>query len=267
MRYKHYLSKLTNEIPTSYYWVGFIFADGSISDNNRMTLVLSKKDSDHIKKFVSFIGGIHPIRNEKRYNTCGIKIMDSYNISYITAKFGIKPRKTYDPPSIYKLSNVLSKDNLFYSFIIGFIDGDGCIHKQTGRTDCGLIIKLHRSWANILQYFSDRICCNLQLKPNVVRINKYGYAEMRFTNSIILKHLKSKVYELGLPHLERKWDLIDVNYISRVEQAVYNVDNVRKLASIGKKNKEMSQILELSPSAITMIMKRNNIKYNKGRSK
>lgn len=263
MEYKHYLSKLTDETPTSYYWMGFIFADGSISDNNRMTLVLSKKDSDHIKKFVSFIGGIHPIKDEKRYDTCGIKIMDSYNVPYLSAKFDIKPRKTYNPPSIHKLNNVLSKSNLFYSFIIGFIDGDGCIHKQTGRADCGLIIKLHKSWVNILQYFSNRVCYNLQLKPNIVHINKYGYAEVRFTNSIILKHLKRKGYELNLPWLDRKWGLIDTNYVSRIEQAVYNVNNVRKLANGGKKNKEMSQILKLSPSAITMIMKRNDIKYNR----
>jgi len=47
------INSLLLEKPDSYYWIGFIMADGTVLNNKRIRVSLSCKDEDHLKKMLS----------------------------------------------------------------------------------------------------------------------------------------------------------------------------------------------------------------------
>jgi hypothetical protein len=195
------LSALLEDDPKAYYWMGFLAADGYFS-KKRLCLCLSTKDKMHLIKFCQFIS----CPNHKSVkNGYDVKVQDQNIIPKIREKFDLKERKTYNPPDISWITG-----DLFLSFMIGFIDGDGCIGYQSGgRKDVQLRIKIHGSWKNTLQEMSNKIHESLEIEARPVRINNQGYALLTLARQSTLRHLKSKLTELELPALERKWDKIE----------------------------------------------------------
>ena len=253
------VKKLLLETPKAYYWMGFLMADGHFTVK-RITVGLSIKDVEHIKKFAKFISANYSKGNSKccgkYYGNCSVKAANSDIVPLLRQKFGIQNNKTHHPCHIVKIKN---KD-LLLSLIIGFIDGDGSISKQTNRTDAFMRIKCHSSWLFNLQFISNTICKDCDLKPNIAKINKQGYAAVAFSNSIILKFLKAKGKELKLPVLKRKWNLIDENYISKFEKYKYIVEEVRILVEEGLTGYKIAQILNRSNVGIYRIIKKYNLK-------
>jgi len=140
----HNIEKLLNGTNEAYYWVGFIFADGYISENLRLKITLAIKDYDHLIKFCKFINvDKSKIRITSKH--CSICIMDTNVVKTIITVFDFKDKKTYNPPDLNVLFTNKTKEQI-YSFIAGYIDGDGCIRNQTKRPDFLLQIKVHNSW-------------------------------------------------------------------------------------------------------------------------
>lgn len=202
---KHKLSKLLDDSHESFYWLGFILADGHLSNSNRLHLTLSLKDKDHLIKLRNFVGEGNILEgsntlNSKKYPNISLNIMDKRTISVLKCKYKISSNKTISPPDL----SSLSKDQLF-CVMIGFIDGDGCIRYQTGRKDCHLSVKCHSSWQDTLSYLFEKQC----------RINNAGYAYLCITDNTLLREIKRKAIEFKLPYLERKWNIIDTTKTSR----------------------------------------------------
>lgn len=251
------LEKLLKNTYKSYYWIGFLMADGSINHKScRLKLGLSIKDKNHLLKFVNYINCL----NTHSYNNYSIElqVQDKYNISKIIKKFGFVKRKSFNSCNLCWLDKI--NDDLFVSFLIGFIDGDGCINYQTNRKDCAIRIKLHFSWLNNLQSLSDRICKILNLNSNRAIINNQGYSSLGFTNSIILIYLKKKIEELKLPILNRKWNKIDTSFKSKM---VRSIERKKKISNLLKQNITqtfIAHLLGMSDSGVSLIIKRNNLK-------
>jgi len=241
------LSILLDNTPQSYYWMGFLLADGHFSET-RVSLGLSKKDYHHVKAFANFIKA-KQIRKSPTAAAMDVEIVPK-----IRAKFGITNRKTYEPSKID-----CHDDNLFISLVIGIIDGDGNISHQTRREDCFIRIKCHKTWLDNLQKISNRLAKILSLKPNIAEINKQGYANIYFSNSIIVKFIKKKVIELNLPVLKRKWNKIDENWVGKAELGKIRVVQVKKLLVQNYKQTIIAKMLGISNSAVSMIVKRNNL--------
>src|SRR5436309_4936012 len=51
--------------PTA-YWLGFLFADGSVTRRGGVTLVLQERDTDHVRAFATFLGSDAPIASLTR---------------------------------------------------------------------------------------------------------------------------------------------------------------------------------------------------------
>lgn len=62
------LDILLNDTYETYYWIGFIMADGNII-NNRLRLRLSCKDKEHLEKFANFIGYKNPNQHTNNYTS------------------------------------------------------------------------------------------------------------------------------------------------------------------------------------------------------
>lgn len=220
------LEILLEESELTYYWIGFLLADGHFSKTNKIRICLSGKDKSHVDKFSKYIS----YRGD-RINKNEICSMDYYIVPLIKKKFGIEERKTYKPPSVSKLN--FKNDDLFVSMLIGFIDGDGCIQKQHKREDCKIVIKLYKSWLSVLQYMANRIYSVFEIEPPEARINNCGYASICISNFSILRYLKKKTTELDLPVLERKWNKINENNKTRQERVFEKYIKIKGLLKKG----------------------------------
>ena len=244
------LSKLLEETPEAYYWIGFLLSDGHF-ENGRVKFHLGLKDSEQVKKFADFIkwSGKFDDRGELGI---GVAAKHTEVVEELCKKFDINNNKTYNPPK-----TILNHDKeLLKYLLIGFIDGDGNIENQYKRKDCFIRIKVHKSWDGILREF----CELVGYDTKHVKLNKQGYCELCFSDSKIVTELKKKTHIL--PVLERKWGKIDENYVSRYTTSRILREKIIQMLNKGMRNKDISKELVISSSCVSKI----NKKYvNKGR--
>lgn len=117
------------------YWAGFIAADGSIGKNgNSLTISISAKDKEHLKKFSSLVSKDYSIREYQVLRENGPYDYVEFNLSSPNWKkdldrhWGIHPAKTFT----IKFPTGLSVENT-KAFICGYIDGDGSIYVDKSR--------------------------------------------------------------------------------------------------------------------------------------
>lgn len=112
------------------YWLGFIFADGTISSSPlkegkksyNFELSLKIEDTNHLEKLQKLLETQRPVIKAK--NRCRL-LVNSKHLWETLNNYGCTPRKSltlkFPDESIFK-----SKD-LIRHFIRGYFDGDGCI--------------------------------------------------------------------------------------------------------------------------------------------
>lgn len=244
------LSSLLKETPEAYYWIGFLLADGHF-ENGRIKFHLASKDSDQVKKFANFIKWTGNFDDRGELGI-GVAAKHTEVVDKLCKKFDISHNKTYIPPK-----TILNHDKeLLKYLLIGFIDGDGNIEKQYNRRDCFIRIKVHKSWKEILKEF----CELVGYDTNHVRVNKQDYCELYFSDSNIVTELKKETHII--PVLERKWQKIDENYVSRYTISKILREKVIQMLNKNMKNKDISLELGISPSYVSKI---NKEYVNKGR--
>ena len=105
------------------YWLGFLSADGYISNNNLIGLALSIKDEEHIYKFKASINATYPVNQyiASGYSTNKYSrlVINSPQMWESLTALGFTKTKTYDL-RFPKLDN-----NLYAHYIRGYFDGDG----------------------------------------------------------------------------------------------------------------------------------------------
>jgi len=248
------LSILLEEKLESYYWIGYLMADGHFQNRGQIALV--SIDIEHLEKFTGFVK-----YEGERKNKGNISLMDKVVVKRLMNKFNISHRKTYEPCDI-NISNL----DLFVSLVIGFIDGDGSIRKQTNRNDCLIAIKCHSSWFENLKIMNRIMSEIINInEADVVRINKKGYALLIWSNSKVLRFLKEFILATNLPVLKRKWNKIDEGFISGQELAAQRVGRVKELLDKDYNKSEIAEILGVNKSAVTLIIQRNKIPAYIGR--
>jgi hypothetical protein len=101
------------------YWVGFLAADGNITERC-LRIRLAKKDLDHLEKLKTFLCSDHPIRNYvvDGHDCCDLAIHSKKIVSDLIAH-GFSYNKTWSL-SVPKIDQLLLS-----SYILGVFDGDG----------------------------------------------------------------------------------------------------------------------------------------------
>lgn len=258
-KYPSKVYKLLENTFEAYYWVGFLMADGYIYKNNRLILSLAVLDSDHILKFSDFIQykfvkDTSYISNGKRFFHKRISIMDTYLVPKLIKKFNFKSRKTYNPPDALNIKN----NDLFLSFLIGFIDGDGCLHPLYNRKDYILKIKLHRTWKKVLYNWIDRLYQIVNIKGKWghnfnVKINNNGYVRVNISNGEVLAFLKQTILKLNLPVLQRKWNGVPTTFSTVYSDSALLKNKIRHLLKKGMRITDISKKLKVSLGYISLI--------------
>jgi len=202
-RKKCELSNLISGKPESFYWLGFLLADGSFDKRGRIKISLAIKDIGHLQKLQTFLNVENISITENRFGNkyCNLQALDSKVSKVLIERYCISTDKTKNPPNLSQCN----ADELF-CISVGFIDGDGHISNLKNRVDFQLQVKCHASWIE-----------NLKLMyPNAnTRINKSGYALSIISNTEYLKDIKRRAQNLALPLMSRKWDVVDLNFESK----------------------------------------------------
>lgn len=244
--------KLLQETNETYYWMGFLLADGGFNvDNFTVKFCLAKLDKEQVIRFHSYLNLQTGIYVEKRRQNYAFTICNKEIISQVIPKFDIKRRKTYNPPDLEFYKNI--PNDLILSLIIGFIDGDGAIQKQTGRDDCVINIKNHSTWINFLDFIRLTLQKQVNIELPPAMINNQGYAKISMSNLKVVRFLKKYVINKSLPVLKRKWDKIDENRISKIECKQIAID----LFKTGKSIDEITELLPMKKTTIEIILRKN----------
>ena len=118
--------------PDKAYWLGFLYADGSIQSRGNSKLLelsLAEADLHHLEKFLNSIGANNPIRHrvskykDKEYPSCRVTICNMEFCNDLI-NLGCTIRKTY---TIQFPTNDIVPKEYMRDFIRGLFDGDGCI--------------------------------------------------------------------------------------------------------------------------------------------
>lgn len=179
------------ETPEQAYWLGFLAADGYIV-KNEINIQLQKQDKTHLKKFSEAINGNLTVRDINGKNNFGTSFSHhrvSFKSNYMVeslGKKGICPTKSLTLKYPHFLEN-----NLQSFWIIGYLDGDGCISKNknkmriifTGTEDVLVGIKNFLSSKNVIS--KEHRCENtfkLQVENNISYnfLKLMNYSELYF---------------------------------------------------------------------------------------
>ncbi|HNC58885.1 MAG TPA: hypothetical protein PLP33_25900 [Leptospiraceae bacterium] len=213
---KNHCENLLEQTPEAYYWLGFLLADGSFSIR-KITLTVSAKDIEHMKKFMNFIQSTNSIRKITgsecyRFSFTNVKV-----IKELINRFSISTNKTKNPSDLFSYTE---DQDLLFSLIVGYIDGDGSISLSHEKYP-HLNVVGHESWLNnftkIFAFIHEMFSIKPTNKLPTVRTSStnlpqdkgnfrdFQIANINITNRPILKAMHHKVKELNLPVLDRKW--------------------------------------------------------------
>lgn len=123
--YKYSFNENAFDIMTaeSAYWLGFIYADGTI-DKKRpiLRIILHKKDKIILEKFKQFLNATHPVLefSNQRETAC-FQIVSKKLIGRLNL-LGVYPQKTKEIMFPYFLP-----EKYYSDFIRGYFDGDGSL--------------------------------------------------------------------------------------------------------------------------------------------
>jgi len=242
------LSILLKDTPLTYYWMGFLIADGHFAKLTRIKLTVAPKDKKHLEKFARFI---HYTAKIKR-DGLGIRVQSQNAdiVPLICKKFNIVSNKTEHPCRF-----TFKRSDLFLAALIGFIDGDGCIKKQYKRNDAYITIKCHKSWVNTFRYFDSRVkqISGIESKA-LVKDAEYGV--ITWSRNLLIQWLKKQAIRMQLPILTRKWDKIDLNYISRQDIGKQRSIKIYNLRKKGNAIKDIAKQLGISYAGVYLALQR-----------
>lgn len=221
------LEVLLSENLESFYWMGFLAADGWTTHNVTLGVGISVKDETHLLKYKNYI---KYTKDLARSTSSPTKLVEVYSnqvklvardkdiVPKIIEKFDFKYNKTFNPPS--KLKYIDFTQDQLISFFIGFIDGDGTINTEycklvsgeRGKGSPRISIECIYAWKEFLDFLIETIeskfNCKLPRGYKRVRKNKSDLVVTRINTINIINKLKDFALENNLPVLERKWDKV-----------------------------------------------------------
>lgn len=106
------------------YWLGFIYADGYVSDKYDFEISLSLKDIAHLEKLGNFLD-----KEIKKDNFRCRLIINNKRLTNSLKDKGVIPRKSLTLKFPKKINSYLIPH-----FIRGYFDGDGCIYLGQSKT-------------------------------------------------------------------------------------------------------------------------------------
>lgn len=202
----------------SFYWAGFIAADGCISKKSDFALSLKLSDFNHIEKFKKITSATAPIKilpprkkiiNKVETQTSGTALIRFRNVNWINSlsRFNIIPNKT----KTFDIPDSIIKSNLFNHFLRGYFDGDGWFSSVKQNND-----KIKINWGicgnfSVLEKIKNNIAknCDIEGKPYFAKqknIYRLSYQKQHDVSKIV-----DYLYNNASIYLDRKYELAQMS--------------------------------------------------------
>lgn len=199
IRRKGSLEPLFSETLESFYWLGYLAADGYVARLGHLMFSQSEKDKDSVYQFATYVGSNVYIYESKsgyvktprlvyRVNVCDLILGPK-----LRKMWGLSDTQTKTYSSI-TFDFIKTKEQAM-AFLIGFFDGDGYRREVISGK-----IEVHASWFSFLSKLSDK--CELQRGP---RTNKRGFVELPLLKQDFIA-LEAFIEEKQLQPNQRKWN-------------------------------------------------------------
>lgn len=187
------------------YWLGFIFADGTISssplDNNQTTqyqfeLSLKLSDINHLEKAKKFFGYKRKLYTDSY--RCRLEFNNKH-LWNILNSYGCTPRKSLTLK--FPDKTIFKESSLIRHFIRGYWDGDGCLtYKRIGYPTISVLgtehfltnIQLILNTSNTLYNNNKETCITKVLKYNGALA--YNVCKYMYNNCTVYLDRKYKKY-------------------------------------------------------------------------
>lgn len=201
------------DTPLKAYFLGYIYADGWICKEEKYSTYEFAMELSEIDRYIldmlnDELGGnnliSHKCYREIKYNGKIIHSNPTYtlrvfskNVVYSLINHGIETNKTLK--EIFPIVD----NNLFFDFLRGYIDGDGCYYNDNGQT----YMHITSATEPVLIYLKDQLE-KYDIKTKVYKENDRKYRLM-CTNKLNMTKLVSRLYyEDGLFCLTRKYERV-----------------------------------------------------------
>lgn len=191
----------------SFYWAGFIMADGCVKLKDQkykqLSIGLAISDIDHIEKFkcnIKFEGPIFSGTYDG-LGRCDVTI-SSDKIFDSLARFNIVPRKSM----IAKFPEWLIMHPLVHHFMRGYFDGDGSIYTQDPRKNGRLNFHMStRGTPDLLRIYRQILEENTIIKKRIkpIRVNS-GQGVLEYGGNKIMLSIREFLYKNATIWLDRK---------------------------------------------------------------
>jgi hypothetical protein len=226
------------------YWAGFIAADGNIKQpkygQKILTLTIAERDQNHLKKFRKFIQSNKPIYKYKN-GAYSFEVSSNKICEDLLKNFSVDAKKTLT----LKFPNLKLQHRL--AFIIGYIDGDGCLYidKKTNRLSLSIVGT--QDVLRSIEITFNRIL-GITTKRTLYSKNDNEIYDIRWNNKQareIVSYLRSTAQET--PSLDRKWNKAFNNVQTYVpfHKSIERCKKVKVLKEEGKSNKEIMRLTGL----------------------
>lgn len=183
------------------YWAGFIAADGNLTKDGGIRIVISNKDKillDTFKQHVNYNGEVKEyITKDGSYSKIDLWSLNRWHCDLnLNWNIPLKNKThTLIPPE-------LQNQDLILAYAIGLIDGDGCIYYNNNRLCFGFcgtqeIVKWMRNlWLSLVPN------CKIDYRLN--GCSKTNYRIMTYTN--VANDIIDCFLKINIPwRLQRKW--------------------------------------------------------------
>lgn len=179
------------------YWLGFLYADGYVSDDNKLSLGLQAQDVGHLHKFNRFlelttnrVSYSPKITPQKIYDFYRLTVGNTTLCNALKEK-GVIPRKSL--VLMFPEENVFSDKSLIIHFIRGYWDGDGCISPISNQIN---VLGTKEFLLSLKQYLPEMSNRNVLIHKNVFQLGLSGKKAY---------NLLKRLYENANIYLDRKY--------------------------------------------------------------
>jgi len=190
------------------YWAGFVATDGCVDSYDLdirekvLKFKLQNKDKAHVQKFMDALEFNAPIKQNKTDGGWLFSISSNKLCNDLEKYFNIVSTKTYilKPPKLYQKEDIKK-------FIIGCIDGDGCISKKNEKIGFSFISASEEFavWvAQQLKWLSKRDK-DIRIRVPKKRKNHHSDVYVFCVDGKDAIKLYKELMSVDCPRLERKW--------------------------------------------------------------
>ena len=192
---------INNKSLETFYWIGFILADGSFY-NNRFEFGLKEEDTNVLEAFAKYIDFKGTIKHKDSTKSSRIQFNNKPSIERFMKEYGFNYDKTYNPCFFESFKNY-SKEQIT-SLLIGIIDGDGNIQENGSTYANTITITAHKLWKS----FYESLLTYLEIPLHILEKEDDNCITIRICRREYCIALKQFIINNNLFYFSRKWNII-----------------------------------------------------------